>query len=137
MFWILKLFPDWFWWLTLIAGLSGYFLAHLVPLKQYQLPLIIVGALVTATTIFIFGLNYADQRWQQAARELEAKVAVAEAESKTVNAQVETKVITKTQVVKQRGETIVHYIDREVVKIDERCAVPPEFVSAHNKAATK
>jgi len=137
MFWILKIFPEWLWWLTLIAGLSGYFLAHLLPLKQYQLPLKIVGATLVAATIFIFGLNYADQRWQQAAKELQAKVSIAEAEAKTANAQIETKVVTRTQIVRQRGETVVKYIDREVVKLDERCTIPPEFVSAHNKAATK
>jgi uncharacterized membrane protein len=137
MFWILKLFPEWFWWLTLIAGLSGYFLAHLVPLKQYQLPLKIVGVALVAATIFIFGLSYADNRWQQAAQELQAKVSIAEAESKTANAQIETKVVTRTQVVKQKGETVIRYIDRETVKIDERCVIPVEFVEAHNKAATK
>ena len=137
MFWILKIFPDWFWWLALLAGLSGYFLSHLIPLKQYQLPLKIVGALVVAATLFIFGLQHADNRWQQAARELEAKVKVAEAESKTVNAQVETKVVTKTQVIREKGKETIKYIEREVVKIDERCTIPPEFVSVHNQAASK
>ena len=137
MFWILQIFPDWLWWLLLTAGLSGYFLANMVPVKTYQLPVKIIGGVVVVAVIFIMGLLYADNRWQQAARELQAKVQVAEAESKTANAQVETKVITRTQVVKQRGETVVKYIDRETVKIDERCVIPPEFVNAHNQAATK
>lgn len=136
MFWILKIFPEWFWWLTLITGLSGYFLVYLVPLKSYQVPIKIVGVVLVAASIFVFGLEHADTRWQQAAQELQAKVQVAEAESKAVNAQVETKVVTRTQVVKQRGETVVRYIDREVVKIDESCKIPPEFVRAHNQAAT-
>jgi uncharacterized membrane protein len=137
MFWILKIFPDWFWWLTLIAGFSGYFLAHLIPLKSYQMYIKIAGAVLVALSIFIFGLQHADNKWQQAAKELQIKVQVAEAESKTANAQIETKVVTKTQLVKQKGETVVKYIDREVVKIDERCTIPPEFVNAHNQAATK
>jgi hypothetical protein len=45
------------------------------------------------------------------------------------------KTVTKTQVVKQRGEDIVKYIDREVVKFDANCAVPKEFVATHNQAA--
>ena len=135
MFWILEIFPSWLWWLLLIAGFSGYFLSHLIPIKTYQLPIKIVGGMVAAAVIFIMGLQYANSRWQQAARELQAKVQVAQAESKTVSAQVETKVITRTQVVKQQGETVVKYIDRETVKIDERCVIPPEFVNAHNQAA--
>jgi energy-coupling factor transporter transmembrane protein EcfT len=137
MFWILKIFPHWFWWLMLVAGLSGYFLAQLPQLKLYRLPIKIVGLVLVATSIFVFGLQHADNRWQQAAQELQAKVQVAEAESKTANAQIETKVVTRTQVVKQKGETVVRYIDRETVKIDERCTIPPEFVNAHNQAATK
>lgn len=121
----------------LLAGLSSYFLAQLPQLKLYKLPIKIVGLLLVAISIFIFGLQHADSRWQQAAQELQAKVHVAEAESKTANAQIETKVVTRTQVVKQKGETVVRYIDRETVKIDERCVIPPEFVSAHNQAATK
>lgn len=135
MFWILEIFPDWLWWLLLIAGLSGYFLCNLIPVKTYQLPIKIIGGAVVLLVIFIMGLQYADNHWQQAARELQAKVQVAQAESKTVNAQVETKVITRTQIVKQQGENVVKYIDRETVKIDERCVIPPEFVNAHNQAA--
>lgn len=137
MFWILKIFPEWFWWLMLIAGFFSYFLAQLPQLKLYKLPIKIVGAVLVALSIFIFGLQHADNKWQQAAKELQTKVQVAEAESKTANAQIETKVVTRTQVVKQKGETVVKYIDREVVKIDERCVIPPEFVNAHNQAATK
>ena len=137
MFWILKIFPDWFWWLILLAGLSSYFIAQLPQLKLYKLPIKITGALLVAASIFIFGLDHADSRWQQAAKELQAKVQVAEAESKTVNAEVQTKVVTKTQVVRQRGETVIQYVDREVVKIDQQCKVPQEFVNAHNQAATR
>lgn len=137
MFWILKIFPDWFWWLTLVAGFSSYFLAQMPPLKPYELIVKIVGAVLIAVSIFIFGLEHADSRWQHAARDLQAKAQVAEAESKTANAEIETKVITRTQVVKQKGETIIRYIDRDIVKIDERCQIPTEFVDAHNKAATK
>lgn len=137
MFWILKLFSDWFWWLLLIAGFSSYFLAQMPLLKTYQVLIKIVGLLLVALTIFIFGLRYADNHWQQVAQELQAKIDVAQAESKTANAKIETKVITRTQVVKERGETIVNYIDREIIKIDENCKIPPEFIEAHNKASQK
>jgi uncharacterized membrane protein len=137
MFWILEIFPNWLWWLLLVAGLSGYFLAQLVPLKSYNLLLKIISGMVVAAVIFIMGLLYADGVWQQAASELQAQVKVAEAKSQQVNEVVREKIVTQTKVVKQRGETIVKYIDREVVKLDETCVIPPEFVSAHNQAAAK
>ena len=47
------------------------------------------------------------------------------------------KVVTKTQVVKQRGEDIIKYVDKEIVKYDNTCVIPKEFIEAHNRAATK
>jgi len=135
MFWILEIFPSWFWWLLLLAGFSGYFLSHLVPLKTYQLPIKIVGGVVVLAVIFIMGLLYANGVWQQAASDLQHKVEVAEAKSQVVNEIIKERVVTKTQVVKQRGENTVEYITREVVKHDASCVIPPEFVVAHNRAA--
>ena len=49
----------------------------------------------------------------------------------------------KTQIVRNRTEYITRYIDREIVRYDEKfnkdgiCAIPPEFVKAHNDAAKK
>ena len=135
MFWILEIFPNWFWWLLLVAGLSGYFLSHLVPVKTYQLPIKIVSGVVVLVVIFIAGLLYANGVWQQAARDLRHKVEVAEAKSQQVNEVIKERVITKTQVIKQRGENTTEYITREVVKHDNSCVIPQEFVIAHNTAA--
>jgi uncharacterized membrane protein len=135
MFWILEIFPNWFWWLLLVAGLSGYFLSHLVPVKTYQLPIKIVSGMVVLAVIFIAGLLYANGVWQQAARDLQHKVEVAEAKSQQVNEVIKERVITKTQVIKQRGENTTEYITREVVKHDNSCVIPQEFVVAHNTAA--
>jgi uncharacterized membrane protein len=135
MFWILEIFPDWIWWVLLTAGLFSYFLSHLVPLKTYQLPIKIAGGTTVAVVIFILGLLYANGVWQQAAQELQAKVAIAEAKSQVVNEVIKERVVTKTQVVKQRGEATVEYITREVVKHNAGCTIPPEFINAHNRAA--
>lgn len=135
MFWILEIFPSWLWWLLLIAGFSGYFLSHLIPIKTYQLPIKIVGGMVAAAVIFIMGLLYADGAWQQAAQDLQHKVELAEASSKITNTEIKEKVVYKTQVVRQRGADNIQYIDREVVKYDTACVIPPEFVKSHNRAA--
>jgi hypothetical protein len=135
MFWILEIFPGWLWWLLLLAGLSSYLFSHFVPLKSYNLLLKILSGVVVAAVIFILGLLYADGVWQQAAQELQAKVVAAEAKSQVVNTVIQERVVTKTQVVKQRGEATVEYITREVVKHDTSCTIPPEFITAHNRAA--
>jgi uncharacterized membrane protein len=135
MFWILEIFPHWLWWLLLLTGVSGYLLASFVTLKSYNLLLKIVSGVVVSVVIFIMGLLYADGVWQQAAQDLQQQVKVAEAKSQVVNTVVEERVVTKTQVVRQRGASTVEYIVREVVKHDPTCVVPAEFVTAHNRAA--
>jgi uncharacterized membrane protein len=137
MFLILEIFPSWFWWLLLIAGFFSYFLSHLIPLKTYQLPIKIISGMVVAIIIFIMGLLYADGKWKQAANDLQAQVQVAEAKSQVVNTVIKERLVNKTQVIKQRGENTVEYITREVVKYDNSCVIPPEFVQAHNTAAEK
>jgi hypothetical protein len=135
MFWIFKIFPDWFWWLLLIAGLSSYFLSHLIPVKSYAVLVKNAAVATTLAVIFIFGLRYADGVWTEAAKELQHKVEVAQAQSATVNETIKTKVVVKTQVIKTRGNDIVTYVDREVAKGNSGCVITPEFITAHNRAA--
>jgi 4-hydroxyphenylpyruvate dioxygenase-like putative hemolysin len=73
--------------------------------------------------------------WLARVKDLEVKVAAAEAKSATTNTEIVEKTIVKTQVVRERGQDIVQYVDREVVKFDANCAVPKEFVTVHNRAA--
>jgi hypothetical protein len=135
MFWILEIFPSWLWWLLLLAGLTAFFLAWLVPVKTYQLPIKIIGGVVVCIVIFILGLLYANGVWQQAAKELQAQVEIAEAKSQIVNEVIKDRIVFKTQLVKQRGENTTEYITREVIKYDNTCVIPPEFIKAHNSAA--
>jgi hypothetical protein len=135
MFWLLEIFPTWLWWLLLTAGILAFLFAQLVPLTAYQLPVKISSSVVVAGVIFVLGVLYADGRWQQAARDLQQQVAVAEAKSQQVNTVVQERVVVKTQIVKQRGAATVEYVVREVVKHDAGCVIPTEFVTAHNRAA--
>jgi 4-hydroxyphenylpyruvate dioxygenase-like putative hemolysin len=79
--------------------------------------------------------------WRERVAEMEQKVAEAQAQSQKVTKTVQTRVVTKTQVVRTRGEDIVKYVDREVVRYNTKfapggqCELPREFVKAINDAA--
>ena len=62
------------------------------------------------------------------------KEALSEIE-KEENVKIVEKVVTKTQVVKEKAQEVVKYVDREVVKYDNSCVIPKEFVKAVNDAA--
>jgi hypothetical protein len=72
---------------------------------------------------------------------METKVAEAEAKAAIENTKIVEKVVKKTEYITRRGQDIVQYVDREVVKYDTKfapggiCEIPKEFIVAHNKAA--
>ena len=78
---------------------------------------------------------YVNNWWKDKAAQLQQQVAELAAKSSETNTVIEKKYITKTEVVKVRGDDIVKYVDREVVKHDAQCVIPQEFISAHNRAA--
>jgi len=80
---------------------------------------------------------YVDHHWRREAETLLARATAAEASAKVVNTEIKEKVIVKREYYKTRGRDIVEYVDREIVKYDNRCEIPNEFVEAHNKAATR
>lgn len=125
----------------LLAGLVITTIAFLPVLAQYRTPTQVLGiALLVAGVYFRGGLSI-EQEWRERVAEMEQKVAEAQAESQKVNETVKTRVVTKTQVIRTRGEDIVKYVDREVVRYNtkfapgEQCELPREFVKAINDAA--
>jgi hypothetical protein len=50
-------------------------------------------------------------------------------------------VVTRTQLVREKGQEVIRYVDREIVRYDTKfapggqCEIPEEFIKAHNDAA--
>jgi uncharacterized coiled-coil protein SlyX len=133
--WILKFLPSWLFYLTLLAGSAAFLVAYFVrTLPQVKL-IQVASAAVVAFSIYMIGAISNNDAWLARVKELEAKVAQAEAQSAEINTQLAEKTLVKTQVVKQRGQDIIKYVDREVVKFDANCAIPKEFVVVHNRSA--
>ena len=147
--WILNFLPDTLFvmiaYLCWGAGFALYIASKLVKwipmMSTYKLPAEVVGILAALFGAYLFGSHATNVMWQERVKEMEAKVAVAEAKSKETNTKIVTKLVTKTQVIKTRGEDIVKYVDREVVKYDDKfakggeCEIPKEFIKAINDAA--
>jgi hypothetical protein len=83
------------------------------------------------------GAIYDNEAWLERVKEMETKVAKAEVESKEANSKIESKIETAKQKIVQKQVVVKQYIDREVVKYDNSCVIPKEFVEVHNKAAVK
>ena len=144
--WILSLLPDWFWHAALIGSvvaiLSSWILKAIPFVKTYSRPIRIVGILVLLLSVWFEGAMSNEQKWQNEIKDLKAKLEVAENRSKEENIKIEEKIVTKTKVIKQKGDEIIKYIDREIVKNNEiikyveNCPLPKEVIEIHNSAAT-
>ena len=141
--WILKFLPDWIFYAILLLGVIGFaatYLLKYIPIPMiymYRKPIQIGSLLAIVFGTFMSGAIYDNDAWVARVKEMEAKVAVAEEQSKEANVQIETKIVTKTQVIREKQKTNIQYIDREVTKYDNTCVIPKEFIEVHNKAATK
>jgi lipopolysaccharide export system protein LptA len=111
------------------------FLKRIPFVENYYLPIRIVGFVVMCFGIFFEGALHNNREWIARVKEMEAKVAAAEVESKKENVKIVQKVVVKQQIVKERGEEIIKYVDREITKYDNTCVIPKEFVRAVNDAA--
>ena len=132
--WIIKFLPDWIFYGILLAGTVGLLISRFMP-PMYKTA-VQVGSLVAFVFgTFMAGAIHDNAAWVERVDEMKAKVAEAEAKGKEETVRVETKVVTKTQVIKQKAQVVKQYIDREITKYDNTCVIPKEFVKAHNDAA--
>jgi len=133
--WILQFLPNWIFYLLLLTGVVGILVTYFVKVLPNAQLIKLASAATVLASIYMIGAVSNNDAWLAKIKDLETKVAEAEAKSATLNTDIVEKVITKTQVIKQRGEDIVRYVDREVVKYDTTCVIPKEFVLIHNRAA--
>jgi hypothetical protein len=137
--WLLSFLPDFVWHVLTISGFLAVavaiFLKNIPFISQYRLILQYGGIVALLLGVWMEGGIANEAKWQARVKELEAKIAVAEAKSKEENVKIVTKVVKKTEYYKERGADIIQYVDREITKYDNTCPVPKEVVKAHNDAA--
>lgn len=163
--WMLGLLPNWFWTLVLILGVLGIiasWVLKFVPfVSTYRLPIQVASIIALLVGVYFEGFNSNEEKWQAKVKELEAKVAKAEAASKTENVVIQEKIVYKDKIIREKGKKQIEYIDR-IIKGDtefitkdmseaeraefkkkqeeleyalKMCPVPRIIVEEHNKAA--
>jgi hypothetical protein len=142
--WMLGLLPSWFWTLVLILGvvaiLASWVLKFVPFISTYKLPIQIGGIIAMLVGVFYQGFYSNEEKWQSKVREMEQKIAEAQAASAVTTRAVEVKVVEKTKVIREKGKTQIEYIDRivtqdkEVIKFVENCPIPKSVIEEHNKA---
>ena len=141
--WILHFLPDSiilaFCNILLLAGIvatAAGFVAHRIPvLWQYQLAFKLGGILLLVLGVYFRGGLAVEQDWRERVATVEARLAQAEAASAEANKQIDTRVQKQVTSIRQRMTYVKQYVDREVVRYNDQCAIPQPFINAHNAAA--
>ena len=143
--WILQWLPDWIFYAIFFVGLLGLLATYVmkfIPLVNvYRTPIQAISILAIAIGTYMSGAISNEEAWQARVKEMEAKVAAAEVQSVKENIKIVEKVVKKTEYITRKGQDIIQYVDREVVKYDTKfapsgvCELPNEFIKAINNAA--
>ena len=143
--WILKFLPDWIFYAILVAGLLGLLLTYVMKfipfVYMYRTPIQVGSILAIVIGTYMAGAISNEEAWLARVKEIEDKVAAATVQSKEENVKIVEKLVKKTEYITRRGQDIVQYVDREIVKYDTKfapggiCEIPKEFIEAHNRAA--
>ena len=146
--------------LTIIGG----YLAKIVPVvKPYAIFIQLLGILIFASSLYVVGGVATEKDWRQRVAELEAKMAKAEAAAANKNVEIQEKVVEKTKVIREKGQTQIEYITKiekgdtvtivkdmseeerkkfqsqidELKKFNETCVIPTMIIEQHNKATQR
>ena len=143
--WMLQFLPDslilWFCNILLLLGVVltvlGFFVHKIPFLYQYQLPFKIAGVVLLVAGVYFRGGYAVEMVWRERVTELEKNLDVARQESAKVNTVFKDRVIYRDKVIREQGQTLVEYVDREVVRtITPECNnLPMELIEVHNRAA--
>lgn len=105
-------------------------------LAQYRLIVQVVGILLLAAGLYFKGGYEVEQQWRERVKEMEAKVAIAEAKSKEVNTVIQEKVVEKIKVRKETTtKTITVFKETAGKQLDQECKFNKETIDTLNAAA--
>lgn len=139
--------PSWIFLSILVIGLLGYaltFILRFIPvpvLYVYKTPIQLISILIIVIGSFLYGSAFNNDEWLEKIRLLEEQVKISEEKSKEKNVEIVEKIVTKDKIIKEKGDEIIKYVDREIIKKEEvvkfveNCPLPRDVIDAHNAAA--
>ena len=127
--------------------LTCFLLKYVVRLMPAVAPHVFVAQAVSIAVLLAgvyFKGGYATEMiWRERVAEVQEQLKEAQQESNRLNDELDAMAKKKVQYIRGRTEYITRYIEKDVGKYDDKfskngmCAIPQEFVKAHNDAARR
>lgn len=133
---ILSFIPDWFFYAMIAVGFIILLGSKFIPIFYRSLVQVLSLGLI-AVGLFMSGVIHNENEWKLKLAQLEKDLTEAKAQSAVENIKIVEKVVVQKEYYKTKGQDIIQYIDREVVKYNDRCEIPQAFIEAHDEAAKK
>ena len=140
--WMLSFIPDSVLYafvnIIFYSGLVGTLLGFVFNfgfLSPYRLIVQTVGILLLCAGLYFKGGYEVEQQWRDRVSAMQQKVDIAEEKAKTVNAEIQTKVVTKIKTIHDTKVITKDVIKEKEVLIDKNCDVPQDAIDILNAAA--
>ena len=127
--------------------LTCFLLKYVVRLMPALAPHVFLAQAVSIAELLAgvyFKGGYATEMiWRERVAEVQEQLKEAQQQSNRLNDELDAMAKKKVQYIRGRTEYITRYIEKDVAKYDDRfskngmCAIPQEFVKAHNDAAAR
>lgn len=132
---ILELLPDWLLYSIILINFTVLILCSIIVIIPYRQAIQIIALIILMLATWLSGVKSNEESWNNKVKQLQIKVLEAENKSKEVNTVIVEKIIKKKELIYTKGQDIVKFIDKEVIKYDDQCRIPEVAIKAHNLAA--
>ena len=128
--------------MTLISFFALNYILRLIPgLSVYHTSIQVASVLILTAGVYFKGGLSTELIWRQKVEKVQKELDIANSKAKEKIIEVQEKVVYRDRIIKERGEDLIKFIDREIVKKEkiikyiEQCPVPNELIEIHNQAA--
>jgi uncharacterized membrane protein (Fun14 family) len=127
---LINYIPMWLVFIVFMVGIMGFMIKEFDRYKPIAVGLVFLS-------LFMVGYKTCNNVWEDRVKSLEEQIAQLESKKAEINTKVVTKIVTKEKIVKEAAEAQIQYVDREVVKYNDQCKIPPEVITIHNRAVNQ
>jgi hypothetical protein len=137
--WMIGLLPTWMFHIIVATGvgliLASWVLKRIPFINQYNLPVHLIGILLTIVGVYYEGGRGTQAAWEAKVANMEAKVKAAESKSQQVNTVIETQIVERVKIVKDTKNANKETAKLIARQLDDRCVVPESTVMLINSAS--
>ena len=117
-----------------IGTLAGFLIKYIPFLAKYRIPIHILSTILLVLGVYFKGSYSTEMEWRERVAEVERKLAIAEEESHHENVRIETQVVEKIKVIKEKVYETKNIIKEHETIINAECRVPNVARLLYNSA---